>query len=396
MWQPIKFGHWLPSSLCFSCSTTGQRISQTTCKTATNKVPRSCYQHLQNTYTRTCSCWSWLLSLQSLSTWCFSKTWAPTVHKRPSHENWPSNDFWWPLGNNYWNFLNFDLLEHLVSIFGSEELKQKMESYKHDLQSFRKATRLCDFISCWPVRGQTPPKKELRKFVAKMKHDWDNCTLEDLETLRGVITRKFFIPGFAFWLRKIKKGCIAITWLVPAPLVKTLQETIKTTSSDFFLEHKIETITIDRNVCYPSSRKHVDLTKEQFTSQSTGEAQREKSPLGILLKKLHSIESVTSEKQPFPKELHRMRLAEEILSGDSTSMVPSEDIQLSIHPGDIQGEKSTPSFLSKHRQKFSIRPQMPSSYPSSYTSRVPSSFDTPTLEEMEAITNAKASHPPRW
>ena len=99
------------------------------------------------------------------------------------------DDLWAKL-NNYWNFLNFDLLEHIVSIFGSEELKQKMESYKHDLQFFRKATRVCDFISCWPVRGQTPPKKEVRKFVAKMKHDWDNCTLEDLETLRGVITRK--------------------------------------------------------------------------------------------------------------------------------------------------------------------------------------------------------------
>ena len=297
------------------------------------------------------------------------------------------DDLWAKL-NNYWNFLNFDLLEHIVNIFGSEDLKQKMESYKHDLQSFRKTTRVCDFISCWPVRGQTPPKKELRKFVAKMKHDWDNCTLEDLETLRGVITRKFFIPGFAFRLRKIKKGCIAITWLVPAPLVKTLQETIKTTSSDFFLEHKIETVTIDRNICYPcSSRKHVDYPKEQFTSQSTEEAQRETSPLGILPKKLHSIESVTSEKQPFSKESYRMRLAEEILSGESTSMVPSEDIQLS---GDIQREKSTPSFLSK--QKFSICPQMPSSYPSSYTSRVPSSFGTPTLEEMEELSLMPKPH----
>ena len=307
------------------------------------------------------------------------------------------DDLWAKL-NNYWNFLNFDLLEHIVSIFGSEELKQKMESYKHDLQSFRKATRVCDFISCWPVRGQTPPKKELRKFVAKMKHDWDNCTLEDLETLRGVITRKFFIPGFAFRLRKIKKGCIAITWLVPAALVQTLQETIETTSSDFFLEHKIETITIDRNVCYPfSSRKHVDYPKEQFTSQSTEEAQREKSPLGILPKKLHSIESVTSKEQPFPKESHRMRLAEEILSGESTSMVPSEDIQLS---GDIQGEKSTPSFLSQ--QKFSIHPQMPSKCLSEhqkkqYSSETsPVTFDTPTPDEMEALsedTKPKSSYP---
>ena len=293
------------------------------------------------------------------------------------------DDLWAKL-NNYWNFLNFDLLEHIVSIFGSEDLKQKMESYEHDLQSFRKATRVCDFIDCWPVRGQTPPKKELRKFVAKIKYDWDNCTLEDLDTLKGVITRKFFIPKFAFRLRKIKRGCISTTWLIPAPLVKALQEAVKTTSSDFFLEHEIETITIDRKVCHPSpSRKHVHYPKEQFTSPGVGEVQREKIPLHILPEKLHSFKPATSEEQPLPKETHRMRLAEEILSGQSMSMAPSEEVQFGIHPGDIQGEKSTPSFLSKLKQKFSIRSRMPSGtiprigYPSS---TVPSSFDTPALE----------------
>ena len=65
------------------------------------------------------------------------------------------------------------------------------------------------------------------------------------------------------------------------------------------------------------------------------------------------------------------------------SMAPSEEVQFGIHPGDIQGEKSTPSFLSKLKQKFSIRSRLPSGtiprigYPSS---TVPSSFDTPALE----------------
>ena len=111
------------------------------------------------------------------------------------------DDLWAKL-SIYWNFLNFDLLEHIVILFGSKELKDKMKSYERDLQSFRKATKVCDFITFWPVRGRTPPREELREFVAKKKHDWDNCTLEDLETLEGVITRKFFIPRFTFWLQE--------------------------------------------------------------------------------------------------------------------------------------------------------------------------------------------------
>ena len=45
------------------------------------------------------------------------------------------NDLWKKL-DSYWNFLNFDLLEHVVSGFGSEKLKKKMESYESDLQFF--------------------------------------------------------------------------------------------------------------------------------------------------------------------------------------------------------------------------------------------------------------------
>ena len=158
------------------------------------------------------------------------------------------NNLWARLGS-YWNFLNFDLLEHIINKFGSEDLKQKMKSYKHDLQSFRKATRLRDFIDCWPVQGETPPEAELREFVAKMKHDWDNCTLEDLDKLKGVITRKFFLPEFALLLKQIKEGCVVITWLIPTSFVKALQEA---TNSEFFMEHKIEAITIDGQDCYHS------------------------------------------------------------------------------------------------------------------------------------------------
>ena len=88
----------------------------------------------------------------------------------------------WEKLTDYWNFLNFDLLEYIVDKFDIEELKQKIEFYEHDLQLFRKATRLCDFINCWPVRGEPSlgTQLDLRDFIAKMKHDWDSCTLEDL------------------------------------------------------------------------------------------------------------------------------------------------------------------------------------------------------------------------
>ena len=204
------------------------------------------------------------------------------------------NNFWASLGN-YWNFLNFDLLEHVINKFGRENLKQKMESYKVDLQSFRKATRLCVFISCWPVKGEPSlgTQEDLREFVGKMKHDWNSCTLEDFEELKGVITHKFFLPEFALQLKEMKEGCITITWLIPVSFVKCLQEGIQCTNSELFVEQRIVTITIDGKDCYPyPTKKCVECPKEQYTPQSTVQPQQSEilplGKVGMLPEKHHS------------------------------------------------------------------------------------------------------------
>ena len=178
-------------------------------------------------------------------------------------------DTLWDRLNNYWNFLNFNLLECIVDKYKIEDLQCRMKLYVHDLKSFRKATRLCDFIECWPVQGVTPPVVDLQEFVTKMNYDWDNCTLEDLETKKGVITRKFFLPEFALQLKEIKEGSIVITWLIPTPFVMALQEAVESTSSEFFMEQKIATITIAGQECYPSpTGKHVDCTQTKPVSTS--------------------------------------------------------------------------------------------------------------------------------
>ena len=297
------------------------------------------------------------------------------------------SNLWARLGI-YWNFLNFDLLEHLVSGFGSEDLKRKMNSYKCDLQSFRKATRICDFINCWPERVEPPPERELREFVAKVGYHWENCTLEDLDMLEGVITRKFFLPRFVLQLREIKPGCITVTWLVAVPFVKALKETIQSSSSEFFMEHKIETIIIDGEECYPTPTGNpVEYSEQQFTSESLAKSnplQSENPSVSIVPEKLHSFKSEATEKQAFPKETHRMRLAKEILSGEATSMAP-EVIQFGTH-GKTKQETPPSSFLSKRKRKrkLGIRQQtIPSKQPIKLQ-RIPYTSASP--DKMEGLS----------
>ena len=178
------------------------------------------------------------------------------------------HDLWCKLCN-YWNFLNFNILEHVVKEFGSPELKHQMKSYICDLQKFRSATRLCDFVHCWPVTGETPPTSDLRTFVVKMNLNWERCTLEDLETFRGVITHKLFLSDFALRLEKIEEGSITVTWLLPATFVKPSLMAIQSTSIEFFLEQKIETISIDGHGYYPSPITGISgHLKEHDTSEN--------------------------------------------------------------------------------------------------------------------------------
>ena len=289
-------------------------------------------------------------------------------HLMNFHQKMTFTDLWARLGN-YWDFLNFDLLEHIINKFGSAGLKHKMKSYKRDLQSFRKSTRLCDFISCWPVRGQTPPETELREFVAKVGHHWDNCTLEDLEKLKGVITHKFFLPEFVLRLRELKEGCITIIWLIPVPFVKVLQEAIESTNSEFFLEQNIETITIDGQECHSSSRTR------PMKEPSSVPVVNVIPP--IPAETLHPVTSTFGS---------RGRSSSVYSSYASSRYAATSGSSSGYSSGSSSGYSS--GYISGYSSGSSSGYSSGSSsgYSTSYSSRVPSSFDTPTLEEMKELS----------
>ena len=46
---------------------------------------------------------------------------------------------------SHWNPFDFGLLEHLVSVFGTDDLRQAMTRYKLDLEKFEKKTTVQQF-----------------------------------------------------------------------------------------------------------------------------------------------------------------------------------------------------------------------------------------------------------
>ena len=226
----------------------------------------------------------------------------------------------WTKLNLYWDFLNYGLLEHVISNFGSQDLKHNMQEYIHELSTFKETTRLCDFIESWPCRDEYPPEDRLKKVVVKMQHEWSQCTLRDVESFKKALVNKFFLPEFDILLLKAERGCVCVTWLTSPSTATLLHQNLVNIETEFFKIHDINAMTIEPQ-------------------------ESEKPSVGTLHEKLHSFKPGTSEVETLIKETHRMRLAEEIVSEISTSTVPSEKIQLGIDPGDTK--KAPPSFLKK-------------------------------------------------
>ena len=180
----------------------------------------------------------------------------------------------WTILNLYWDFLNYGLLEHVISNFGSEDLKQNMQEYVHELSLFKQRTRLCDFIESWPCRDDEPPEDRLKNVVVKMDHEWSQCTLQDVESFKRALVHKFFLPEFDMLLQKAERGCVCVTWLTSPSIATLLQQNLTNIETEFFKKHGIDAVTIDgQDVFLTPVKKYSGYLRDLYNS--------EQRPVGI-------------------------------------------------------------------------------------------------------------------
>ena len=95
-------------------------------------------------------------------------------------------DVWLKL-SDYWDFLNYTLVEHLIKKYANQDLIETMRSYKRNLEIFRSKTRLCDFVIFF--KGITKCKEVLMESLGvKFDKNWETCTLQDMEGWKETLT----------------------------------------------------------------------------------------------------------------------------------------------------------------------------------------------------------------
>ena len=199
-------------------------------------------------------------------------------------------DIWVSL-NKYFNFLNHTILQHILTKFTDRTLQQRMDRYKDKLHIFFRQTRLCDFLQCWPLLEQSPPTEELRQFVVKSTKNWDTCTLEDLDNMKGRIATMLLLPDFLLILEKASRGCVEVTFSIPLSLVAQLQADIKKTAVKEMADMEIESITVDGVVCYEAPLlQYIRDLKKKYTSMNPLQPLSDSKPRPLLPFRLARIE----------------------------------------------------------------------------------------------------------
>ena len=194
--------------------------------------------------------------------------------------------------NCYLTYLNYEILQHILK---NADLQIRMDEYKTKIKNFFRCTRICDFVECWPIHGCEPPIEKLQHFIEiKSCKNWETCTLEDLDNLKGKLATKLLLPKFILILEKASSGSLAVTFSIPPSLVTQLQCDIQNTELKVFLDMDIEIITVDGVVCYEAPLlQYTTQLKQLYTSRSLLQPLTDSKPKHLLQFRLARIEKQT-------------------------------------------------------------------------------------------------------
>ena len=218
----------------------------------------------------------------------------------------------------YLNFLNHDILQHILHKFpDNDDLQKRMDEYVERIKKFFQTTLLCDFLKCWPITGKTPPKEELRCFLeAKTSLDWKTCTLEDLDNVRQSLARKLLVPSFALDPADANEGCVSVTYYIPPTIVAQLQADIEKTAVKEMADMEIESITVDGVVCYEAPLlQYIRDLKKKYTSMNPLQPLSDSKPRPLLPFRLARIEKQSLSQSDMD------RFTRESLRGDMDDVV---------------------------------------------------------------------------
>ena len=165
-----------------------------------------------------------------------------------------------------WDYINYYLLQSIIEHFVSDdkELNRMMEQYQEDLTGYVLTLQIQTYLDATkdPIATSNSDNStdevislqqnhELcRKLTVKCEVNVTNHTLRYLSHLCQSLAQQFALPRPAMILHEIAEGCLGITWLSPANLVKHITRMAQE-SANMFAEKNVLRVTLEEQCIYP-------------------------------------------------------------------------------------------------------------------------------------------------
>ena len=190
-----------------------------------------------------------------------------------------------------WDYLNYYLLQNIIEEFAGDdkELNGMMEQYQEDLTGYILTLRIQTYLEATkhPVAisdsdnlaDEVVPLQQdyklFRKLTAKCEVNITSHTLSYVINLLRSLAKQFALPCPAMILHNIAEGCIGITWLIPANLVKYVTRMARETAN-MFAEENVLRVKLEELCIYPMETK---LETELFMPQTERPLLKTEPPL---------------------------------------------------------------------------------------------------------------------
>ena len=171
-----------------------------------------------------------------------------------------------------WDHINYFLLQSIIEKFADDdvELKSMMKQYQKDLTGHILALKIPAYLIATDAykhseNSTTNSKDDInltfsfsseemqdlfKKLQVKVDAKITDHSFSYIIDLWESLSEQFVLPQPAMILHEIAEGCIGITWLIPANLVKYVTKMAQETS-DMFAKQHILGVMLDEQCIYP-------------------------------------------------------------------------------------------------------------------------------------------------
>ena len=190
-----------------------------------------------------------------------------------------------------WDYLNYYLLQNIIEEFAGDddELNGMMEQYQEALTGHILTLRIQTYLDATKhpiaindgdnLADEVVPLQQdyelFKKLTAKCEVNITSHTLSYVINLWRSLAKQFALPRPAMILHNIAEGCIGITWLIPANLVKYVTRMARETAN-MFAEENVLRVKLEELCIYPME---TELETELFMPQTERPLLKTEPPL---------------------------------------------------------------------------------------------------------------------